>query len=145
VKKITIIILTGIVVLIGACVYSESGTHYVDPVPGEPPSFQVSTNLDTIPDPKVPDSLEVFYDADIENGEFYQVESYAFDELVYMSDSTEGSFWISYDSLYRTGMDTLSLFFFYSTNSNSLADIIHAEYNYLELVYPILYGEEEEP
>jgi len=76
---------------------------------------------------------------------FYQVESYAFDELVYMSDSTEGSFWISYDSLYRTGMDTLSLFFFYSTNTNSLADIIHAEYNFLELVYPILYGEEEEP
>ena len=144
-KKITTIILAGIVVLIGACVYSESGTHHVDPVPGEPPSFQVSTNLDTIPDPKVPDSLEVFYDADIENGEFYQVESYAFDELVYMSDSTEGSFWISYDSLYRTGMDTLSLFFFYSTNSNSLADIIHAEYNFLELEYPILYGEEEEP
>lgn len=144
-KKIAIIIIAGIVAVIGACVYSESGTHYVDPVPGEPPSFQASTNLDTIPNPNVPDSLEVFYDAVIENGAFYQVEAYSFDELEYVSDSIHGSFWISYDSLYRSGMDTLSLFFFYSTNSNSLADIIRAEYNVNELKYPILYGEEEEP
>lgn len=144
-KKITIFILAGIVAVIGACVYSESGIHYVDPVPGEPPTFQTSTNLDTIPNAIVLDSLEVFYDAEIENGEFYQIEAYSFDEIVYLSDSTHGSFWISYDSLYRTGMDTLFLFFFYSTNSNSLADIVGAEYNVLELEYPILYGEEEVP
>ena len=144
-KKITILILAGVVAVIGSCVYSESGTYNVDPVPGEPPTFQASTNLDTIPNPIVLDSLEVFYDAEIENGEFYQVEAYSFEENVYLSDSTHGSFWISYDSLYRTGMDTLSLFFFYSTNSNSLADIVSAEYNVLELEYPILYGEEEVP
>jgi len=144
-KKITIFILAGIVAVIGACVYSESGIHYVDPVPGEPPTFQASTNLDTIPNAIVLDSLEVFYDAEIENGEFYQIEAYSFDEIVYLSDSTHGSFWISYDSLYRIGMDTLFLFFFYSTNSNSLADIVGAEYNVLELEYPILYGEEEVP
>ena len=144
-KKITILILAGLVALMSACVYTESGTYYVDPVPGEPPSFQASTNLDTIPDPIVIDSLEVFYDVEIENGEFYQVEAYSFDEIVYLSDTIHGSFWIIHDSLYRTGIDTLSLFFFYSTNSNSLADIVGAEYNVLELEYPILYGEEEEP
>ena len=137
--------LAGLVAVIGACVYSESGIHYVDPVPGEPPTFQASTNLDTIPNAIVLDSLEVFYESEIENGEFYQVEAYSFDEIVYLSDSTYGSFWISYDSLYRTGMDTLSLFFIYSTNSNSLADIVGAEYNVFELEYPILYGEEEVP
>ena len=47
-----------ITALISACVYTNSGTYYVDPVPGEPPTISVSTNLDTMYDPRVIDSLE---------------------------------------------------------------------------------------
>lgn len=123
--------------MISACTYSESGIYYVDPVPGDPPLITVTTNLDTIPDPTVVDSLEVRYDVLLENGEFYQVEAYMQQELLFFSDTISGSFWISHDFVDETVTDSLFLYFFYSTNSNSLADIVDLEWNMKTLGYAI--------
>ena len=140
-KNLFFLILAGIVAIINACTYSESGFYFVDPVPGEPPVISVTTNLDTINNPTVIDSLEVVYDVEIENGKFYQVEAYVVNQMVYNSDTTSGSFWLTQDLVQQPGIDTLFIFFFYSTNSNSLADIVELEFNVIELDYPIIYEE----
>ncbi|MEN8226547.1 MAG: hypothetical protein ABFS38_00225 [Bacteroidota bacterium] len=141
IKHLISIILTALVAMISACTYSESGIYRVDPVPGDPPMISAHTNLDTIIDPTVIDSLEVIYNVDIENGKFYQVEAFVFDKLVHSSDTTHGSFWITSAFVTDTVVDTLSLYFFHSTNSNSLADIVGLEYDYIELDYPIIFEE----
>ncbi len=144
-KKLNIIIVTGIAALIGACSFSDTGIHYVDPIPGDPPTIHVSTNLDTMATIKLIDSLDVIYDVEIENGEFYRFEAIAYDNSVYISDSTSDSFWIIRDTLIDPGIDTLFLYFYYSTNTNSLADIVDLEYNLIELNFPIDYVGGEAP
>ena len=136
-KKQVIIFLAGIVAMIGACTYSESGIYHVDPVPGEVPIISVSTNLDTIDNVIVTDSLEVAYNVEIENGDFYLVEAYLANQLAYYSDTTHGAFWISWELVGEPGIDTLSFYFLYSTNSNSLAEIVGVEYNLIQLDYEI--------
>lgn len=131
--------------LIAACSYSENGIHYVDPIPGEPPTFHVSTNLDTLMTIKVADSFYIAYDVEIVNGKFYQLDAYAFDNIIFASDSTSDSFWIFRDTLVEPAVDTLLMYFYYSTNSNSLADIVEIEFNVFDLKFPISYIEGEEP
>lgn len=125
--------------LICSCTYSDSGIFFVTPVPGDPPEIWVTTNLDSIPNPTVVDSLEVIYDVEIINGDFYQLEAYFLNELVFNSDSTNGSFWIDSTFVQSPEVDTLSLYFFFSTNSNSLANIVGLEYDYVSLDFPINY------
>ena len=138
-RNLIIVILTCAVALIYSCTYSESGIYYVDPIPGDPPIISAVTNLDTIIDPIVVDSLEVVYEVEIENGEFYQVEAYVLDSRVYFSDTTNGSFWINNSVVEEPGVDTLRIFFLHSTNSNSLADVIGLEYSSIQLDYAILF------
>ena len=140
-RNLIIVILTGAVALINSCAYSESGIYYVDPLPDDPPIISVITNLDTIIDPIVVDSLEVVYGVEIENGEFYQVEAYVLDSRVYFSDTTNGSFWINHSFVEEPGVDTLRIYFLYSSNSNSLADNIGLEYNSIKLDYAIFFEE----
>ena len=127
--------------MIHACTYSESDLYLADPVPGEPPVFTAITNLDTIDTPVVTDSLEVIYEVEIENGNFYQIEAYLLDQVLYNSDTTNGAFWLTPHLVEQPGIDTLFIYFFYSTNSNSLADRFELEYNVTELRYPINFEE----
>ncbi len=105
-----------------ACFYSDSNTYYVDPVAGDPPLLSVFTNLDTLYNPQVNDSLEVIYQVEIEDGEFYYVYADVGNTAIFESDSSDGSFWISSVLADSSGVDTLYMEFYYSTNSNSLAD-----------------------
>ena len=85
------------------------------------------------------DSLEVTFGIEIENGELYQVQAYLSNFQFYQSDSLNGEFWI-YDNMWEeAGVDTLAIFIFYSTNTNSLGDIVGVEANRLDLKFPILY------
>ncbi len=136
-KKIYTFLGAAIIVLINACTYSDSDIFFVEPIPGDPPLITVGTNLDTIYDPRVTDSLEVIYNVVIENGEFYQAEAYLNEDLLYNSDTIRGSFWIIGDTLRESVDDSLFIYFFYSTNSNSLADIVHLEWNMEKLGYAI--------
>jgi hypothetical protein len=105
-----------------ACYYSDSNIYYVDPVAGDPPLLSVFTNLDTLYNPPVNDSLEVIYQVEIEDGEFYNVYADVGSTAVFESDSSEGSFWISPVLADSSGVDTLYMEFYYSSNSNSLGD-----------------------
>ena len=109
------------------CYYSDTDMFYVEPIPDDPPILTISTNLDTLHDPPVNDSLEVNYLVDISGGEFYYVYADVAGSTVFESDSTEGSFWITSSMAGSSGIDTLYMEFYYSTNSNSLADMFGYE------------------
>ena len=136
-KRIYTFLGAAIVALTNACTYSDSDIFLVEPIPGDPPVFSAGTNLDTIYDPTVIDSLEVIYNVEIENGELYQAEAYLGEDLLYYSDTIRGSFWIIRDTLNESVEDSLFIYFFYSTNSNSLADIVNLEWNMEKLAYAI--------
>ena len=136
-KKQVIILMSVFAILMSACIYSDLGVYNAEPIAGDPPTISVTTNLDTLTNPTVVDSLEVIYEIGIENGELYFVDALVKDIPVHESDTTHGSFWIYSNVLTEPGPDTLYLNIYYSTNSNSLADIIDFESALLELKYPI--------
>jgi hypothetical protein len=140
-KSVLTIFLAGMTVLLGSCYYNDNGVYFVDPVPGEPPVISVTTNLDTLAGPEVTDSLEVTYDVVIENGEFYLVEANVSNNWIFYSDTTHGSFWLYPGDVTYPGVDTLYLYFYYSTNSNSLADIVKLEANLIRRTYGIDFKE----
>jgi len=127
----------GIVCLINACTYSDDGVFTVDPVSDDPPVVWATTNLDSMENPVITDSLEVEYDISIQNGELYLLDVTLGHEPFYESDTTKGSFWIyAYDSE-LPGIDTLRMNIYYSSNTNSLADILRLEARDLGLKYAI--------
>ena len=105
-----------------ACFYTDSEMYNVEPVPGDPPVRSVVTNLDTLHNPPVNDSLEVIYQAVVEGGEFYYVYADVVNTSIFESDSSYGSFWIDSVLADSSGVDTLYMEFYYSSNSNSLGD-----------------------
>lgn len=110
-----------------ACFYSDSDTYYVEPVPGDPPLVSVWTNLDTLYNPPVNDSLEVNYRVEVEGGEFFYLYADVVQTTIFESDSSSGTFWISSTLADSAGVDTLHLEYYYSSNSNSLADKVGYE------------------
>ena len=110
-----------------ACFFTDSEIYYVEPVRDDPPVRSVITNLDTLNNPQVNDSLEVIYQVEVSGGEFYYVYADVASSTVFESDSTYGSFWITPDMADSLGVDTLYMEFYYSTNSNSMADRIGYE------------------
>ena len=110
-----------------SCFYSDSELYRLDPIPGDPPVFSLSTNLDTLYHPAVNDSLHVSYQVEIEGGEFYYMYAVIANTTVYESDTTRGSFWIYPELATDSGVDTLFIDLYYSTNSNSLADQVGYE------------------
>jgi hypothetical protein len=126
-KQLISIFSLGLLLLLPACFYTDSELYKVEPVAGDPPVFSVTTNLDTLYNPLVNDSLEVIYRVDIEGGELYYVYGVIAETQVFESDSIYGSFWINHGVAEEPGVDTLYLDFYYSSNSNSLADIVKYE------------------
>jgi hypothetical protein len=139
-KKLVLIIFAGIFALTRSCFYAESDVYFVDVVPGEPPLFSVAVNLDTIVEPEVVDSLEVWYGAEIENGEFYLAQAFVSNSVVFQSDSLQNSFWLYPGDVPYPGVDTLYVSFYYSTNSNSLADIVKLEANIVQRKYAVSFN-----
>jgi hypothetical protein len=107
---------------LSGCFYMDSDMYLVDPVPGDPPGVSVSTSLDTLYNPPVNDSLRVDYRIEVTGGELYYVYAELGQYTVYESDSSQGSFLIIPDMADSEGIDTLHMRFFYSSNTNSLAD-----------------------
>ena len=136
-NKIFIPVVLGIVCLINACTYSEDGVYRVDPVPDDPPVVWTTTNLDSIENPVITDSLEVDYNFSIQNGELYILDVTLGDVSIYQSDTTHGSFWIYANDSELPGIDTLRMIFYYSSNTNSLADKLGLEARDLGLKYAI--------
>jgi hypothetical protein len=138
-KKHALILVAGISLLCGSCFYNESDVYVAEPEPGDPPVFSVFVNLDTITVPEVTDSLEVNYSAEIENGEFYLMQAYLLTDIIFESDSLENSFRLYAGDVPIPGTDTLYLIYYYSTNTNSLADIVKVEANIVRKKYGIIF------
>jgi hypothetical protein len=104
------------------CIYSDSDMYFVEPVADDPPQISINTNLDTLYNPQVNEGLEVEYQVEINGGELYYVYAELAQSMVFESDSSYGSFWIIPLMADSAGIDTLYMSFYYSTNTNSLAD-----------------------
>jgi hypothetical protein len=122
------------------CLFTDASIYEVEPVAGDPPVLTVSTNLDTLIDPPVNDSLEVIYGIEVSGGEFYYMYADVGPDPVYESDSTSGSFWVPTSVADSVGVDTLQLEIYYSTNSNSLADRVGYEARAARLKYPLYFN-----
>jgi len=128
--------------LLSACFYTDTEIYSVDPVADDPPEVSVVTNLDTLDNPKVNDSLEVIYEASIVDGELYFVDAVVSDQTIHFSDTTHGSFWIYPYQSEKTELDTLYMDFYYSSNTNTLADVTGYEALTTSLKYAIDFSEE---
>lgn len=126
-RSIHTLIIAILLALPHSCFYSDSELYRVDPIPDDPPVFSLSTNLDTLYHPAVNDSLQVSYQVEIEGGELYYLYAVIANTAVYDSDTTRGSFWIYPKLATDSGVDTLYIDLYYSTNSNSLADQVGYE------------------
>ena len=126
---------------LSACFFTDSEIYEIIPVADDPALLTVVSNLDTLFHPLVGDSLEVFYSASIVNGELYFMEALFSEEIFFASDSLEGSFWI-YASQ-STGLDSLVLDFYHSSNTNTLADLTGYEAGITSQSYAIDFGGEE--
>ncbi|MEN8202923.1 MAG: hypothetical protein ABFS28_10030 [Bacteroidota bacterium] len=136
-KPRLILFIPVIVSLISGCIYSDFGSHLVEPIADEPPVISATTNLDTMYNPVVSDSLKVIYDIDIRNGELYYLDASVSNFQVYDSDTTQGSFWLYPNDAQVPGIDTLKLKIYYSSNTNSLADVLGIEALNISLKYAI--------
>jgi hypothetical protein len=120
-------ILIATILLLPSCFFTDSEVYQVEPVPGDPPVISVVTNLDTLVNPAVNDSLELIYNVEIEGGDLYYVNAVISGAQIFESDSIYGSFWITSLMSAVTGVDTLYIDYYYSSNSNTLADIVGYE------------------
>ena len=120
--RISILISALLLLWLPACFYSDTEMYYVDPIAGDPPLVTVSTSLDSLHNPPVNDSLEVEYLVEINGGELYYVYAEIASSMVFESDSTQGMFWITPFMADPFEIDTLHMRFYYSSNTNSLAD-----------------------
>lgn len=136
-NRIFIPVVLGIVCLINACSYSDDGVYWVEPVPDDAPVVWATTTLDSIENPVIIDSLEVEYDLSIQNGELYILDVTVANASIYQSDTTNGSFWIHANDSGLPGIDTLRMDFYYTSNTNSLADMLGLEARNLDLKYAI--------
>jgi hypothetical protein len=143
------IILSAISFFMIACSYSNTDIYFVDPEPGEPAIIFATSNLDTMVDPTVTDSLLIIYKVEIDHAELYYVEggmeNYRVYGLtpVYDPDTLVGpfvvtdSFWLQGTLPVEPGAKSLFLSFYYSSNTNSLGDILGVEVDILDLEYTV--------
>jgi hypothetical protein len=127
-KKCLLVFVALILILsVHSCIFTDQEIYYFEPLAGDPPLLSIASNLDTLSAPTVIDSLEINYQVSVENGAFYYVYAEVNELTVYESDSTEGSFWLHSSDAEPEGSDILFFELYYSTNSNSLADILEYE------------------
>lgn len=130
---IAVLLLSGI----SGCFYSDTELFYVQPVAGEPPLITISTSLDTLHNPPVNDSLEVEYLVEVTGGEFFYVYADLAGSVIYESDTSQAAFWITPYMADSAGIDTLYMEFYYSSNTNSLADKLGYEARVKDLKFAL--------
>lgn len=142
-----LLIITFLGLALSACTYTDDSIYYVEPIPGDSATVHVITNLDSIEQSVIADSLLFKYSVEIAGGELYFNEA-SINNLVlyqyatnYDPDTVIGpfvltdSFWIQGDLPLGTGMNTLLFSVYYSSNTNSLADRVRREANILNLEF----------
>ena len=137
---------------VAGCSYTDSDIYYAEPIPGDSARVEVITNLDTIDNAEIIDSLLFKYSAEIEGGELYATQAKIEGQSLYIFYTDynpdtltapyilSDSFWIMQDMQMGPRKNTLEFSIYYSSNTNSLADVIGTEAHVLELEYAITMG-----
>lgn len=122
-----------------SCLYSDTEEYWVVPVADDPAVVRFLSSLDSLPSPVIlTDSLVVFYEVEIENGDFYQARISVSDLEIYRSDSLAGTFVVDSSMLSPGGVaEMLDVLLFYSSNTNSLGDYYGIEASDSTLSFPI--------
>ena len=124
-----------------SCVYSENDLYFNYIIPGEPPTLSIITNLDTLNAPSVTDSLKVLYEISVDSGKFLWTRFLLEDSLIFDSDTAKSGFWLKSEMVNESGMYTLTMEAYYSTNSGSLADKMGIEALRETTIYDIWFYE----
>jgi len=142
-------IVVGLTAVLCGCIYTSNERYMVDPVPGDPAVVSATVNLDTVNVNPYSDSLLVTYEFSVDGGKLYYVQSlietYSIYEFLtdYDPDTLNGpyvladSFWLDVAVPPDSGIYTLYLDFYYSSNTNSLGDILGVEADVLTLQFMI--------
>ncbi|MCP4313764.1 MAG: hypothetical protein GY790_21125 [Bacteroidetes bacterium] len=147
-----LLLITLLTMVMGACSYSDTEIYYVEPVPNDSALMVLTTSLDTVGEAIITDSLLFTYRAVIEGGKLYFTEA-SIDNFIlhqhetdYDPDTITGpfvlsdSFWIRRDMPVLPGINSMLFTLYYSSNTNSLADILGVEANIFEEEYIIDMG-----
>jgi len=138
-NKIPVFLLILGLVLAASCSYTNSEIYYVEPIAGDSTLISVTTSLDTVSEIIITDSLLVSWEATVERGEFYHIEALLSNYLIYEMtpdynpDTVIGSFvirdsfWISVDLPLVFAIHPLDMYFYTSSNTNSLGDYYKVE------------------
>ncbi len=139
-----------VMLAVAGCTYTDQEIYYVEPVPSDSAVIAVTTNLDTIEQVVITDSLMFRYRAEIEGGELYFAEASIGSLILYQlatdydPDTVTGpyittdSFWIRSDIAPDTNLYSLQFSLYYSSNTNSLADQVGIEADILNLEFDLL-------
>ena len=139
-----------VMLAVAGCTYTDQEIYYVEPVPSDSAVIAVTTNLDTIEQVVITDSLMFRYRAEIEGGELYFAEASIGSLTLYQlatdydPDTVTGpyittdSFWIRSDIAPGTNLYSLQFSLYYSSNTNSLADQVGIEADILNLEFDLL-------
>lgn len=139
-----------VTLLTPGCIYSDSKIYYATPVPDDSARVVVITNLDDIDTVLIIDSLMFKYEVEIEGGELYFLESSIRNILLYQylpdynPDTVTGpyiladSFLIPGEVVADTGISSMLFSLYYSSNTNSLADMVHIEADLLNLDFDLM-------
>lgn len=144
----SIIIFTAL--LLAGCSYTNSDIYYVTPLADDSASVAVITNLDSLDPIIVSDSLLFKYSVQIEGGELYLQEASISSLTLYQHytnydpDTIVGpfvftdSFWIYSAIAPDTALYPMLFSIYYSSNTNSLADVLGVEADILDLEFKLL-------
>lgn len=152
-KTATAILLTALLIMaIEGCSYSDPEIYYFDPIQGDSATVVLITNLDTLDEVVLTDSLMICYTAQIEGGKLYFIEASLESLLLYEYTSSydpdtltgpyvlKDSFWIPDNLPIPPGMISLLFSLYYSSNTNSLADLFEIEAHSSEFEFSINLG-----
>lgn len=117
-----------LMVLTTSCFYVESEIYPTDIVSDYNPTITFSSNIDTINDLSVTDSLLFRYTVAIDTGTLYFSDLYLGNLQLMRSDTTSDSIWILPDYVAENGDYDLTLVSYFKSFSGSLADIMNAEF-----------------
>ena len=127
-------------ILAASCTYMDSGIYEVEPIAGDSTLITVTTSLDTFDQVILTDSVLISWEATVEKGELYYVEAILSSEIQVYELTTDydrdtvpdpfvirDSFWMDLTVPLASDIYYLEMTWYYSTNSNSLADYYRLE------------------
>lgn len=113
---------------LNACFYIDNESYRVDITSSYNPEILISSNLDDLDSIIVPDSLFFKYNIQIDTGHLYFADLFIGNIQIFRFDTIADSLWINPFYISQPGDYILTLAAYCKTYTQSLADIINAEF-----------------